>query len=304
MGKSEHTPWVAIARIARSQWSQVTSEQLRHSGLSFKAIRAAVERGQLFTSFTGVFSVGRPIAHPRERAMAAVLACGPGALLSHHWALWNFGLARLPGHPPDVTAPPSRHQRPGLTLHRSRSLRPEDRDQNHGIPTTRPGRTIVDTAPSLPTKQLRRVINQAQILRLTTAESLRAEARRTRGRPTTQLLLHLPTDQHGATRSLLEDLLLDLHRDHGLPTPLVNAIRHGVECDFSYPHLHLVIEADGWETHRTHIQFEDDRAKRLHLEANGERVLWVTYRQVTAERSRTAEQIAAVMRASATSTPR
>lgn len=80
-------------------------------------------------------------------------------------------------------------------------------------------------------------------------------------------------------------------------------MRHGVEVDFSYPALHLVIEADGWRTHRTRQAFEDDRAKRLHLEARGERVLWVSYRQVTAERHVTARQIGAVIRASARSSP-
>jgi len=296
MGQSEHTPWVTIAGMARSQWSQVTTAQLRSSGLSFKAIRAAVDRGHLLAAFTGVYSVGHAIAHPRERAMAAVLACGPRALLSHLWALWNFGLVGLPGHPPDVTAPPSRHDREGLTLHRSRSQRP---DANHGIPTTTPNRSIIDAAPQLSAKQLRRVVNQAQILRLTTAESLREEAKRTRGVPTKALLAQLPVDQHGATRSLLEDLLLDLHRDRDLPQPLINAAVEGIECDFHYAELRLVIEADGFSVHGTRIAFEDDHEKRLFLEARDQKVVAVTYRQVTVDRERTAGQLEAVIAARA-----
>ena len=301
MGHEERTPWAEVARIARAQWSQITTAELERSGLSLKAIRSAVRRGQLFPAHKGVYSVGRPIAHPRERAMAAVLACGPGALLSHHWALWNYDLARLPHHPPDVTAPTSRHNRPGVTLHRTRSLEP---DRNHGIPTTTPIRAIIDTAPSLPSMTLRRVINQAQILRLVTADDLRAAALRARGVPTKALLAELPPDQHGATRSLLEDLLFDLHRDRGLPLPARNEIRHGVECDFAYPSMRLVIAADGFAYHGTRIAFEDDHATRLYLESKGERVVAVTYRQVTRERDRTADRLEAVIRASATAMAR
>lgn len=168
MGHSEHTPWLRIAEVAARQWSQVTTAQLRDAGLSFKAIRAAAGRGQLFPVHNGVFTVGRPITSPRERAMAAVLACGPGSLLSHEWALWNHGLGRLPGHDPDVSTRPSRHDRDGIRVHRTRHLVP---DHNHGIPPTTPNRTIIGAAPGLTSPQLRRVVNQAQILHLTTAES-------------------------------------------------------------------------------------------------------------------------------------
>jgi very-short-patch-repair endonuclease len=288
MGHIEHTPWSRVGEIAREQWSQITSAQLRQAGLSLKAIRAAADRGNLFAVHTGVFSVGHPIASPYERAMAAVLACGPGALLSHGWALWNYDLARLPDHPPDVTAPLSRHDRGGITVHRSRYLAP---DHNHGIPTTTPDRTIIDVAPTLPSVQLRRIVNQAQISRLTTADSLRRAAQQAKGVPTKTLLAHLPEDQHGATRSLLEDLVIDLHRERDLPLPEVNRIIDGRERDFSYPALGLILEADGFETHSTRQAFEDDRDDRLGLEANGKRVLAVSYRMVTRDRDRTMDRI-------------
>jgi very-short-patch-repair endonuclease len=291
-----------VSEIARSQWSQITTRQLKQVGLSLREIRGAVQRGFLFHAFYGVYSIGRPISSPHERAMAAVLACGPGALLSHHWALWNYDLARLPDHDPDVTVATSRHARPGITVHRTRN--PPAHDHNHGIPTTSPNRSIIDAAPRLPSARLRRVVNQAQILRLTTAESLRGETLNMRGVSTSALLGELPEDQHGATRSLLEDLLLDLHRDRGLPEPTVNATVDGREVDFSYPALRLIIEADGWDTHRTRIAFEADRATRLALEAAGHRVVAVTYRQLTREYARTAGQLEAVIRASASSSPR
>ncbi len=302
MRGKEHTPWSEIGRIAGEQWSQVRLEQLLRCGLSDDQVRHAVRGGRLYRSFTGVFSVGHPVANPSERAMAAVLAFHPEGLLAHAWALWNFGLVGLPSHPPDVLASPARHARPGITLHRTKHLgRP---DHNHGIPTTTPNRAIIDAAPAMPAKRLRRLVNQAQILRLTTAESLRAETLGTRGVPTRRLLEHLPEDQQGATRSLLEDMLLDLHRVKGLPRPLVNVIVDGRERDFYYPALRLILEADGWESHGTRIAFEDDHETRLDLEANGRRVLAVTYRQVTVDHARTADRLERIIRASENASPR
>lgn len=294
MGHKGSTPWSEVARLAREQWSQLTTAQLQAAGLSLKAIRLAERRGQVFHVHQGVYSLGHAIAHPRERAMAAVLAYAPEGRLASHWALWNYDIiTRVPRHPPDVAANPTRTKRENITLHRCRSLEP---DANYGIPSVSPAQAILQAAPELSTEQLRRVINQAQILGRASADTIRTHALNARGVATRALLAELPEDERGATRSILEDLLDELHRERDLPVPLLNAIRHGVECDFSYPSLNLVIEADGWDTHRTRIQFEDDRAKRLHLEACGERVLWVTYRQVTAERDLTADRIEAVMR--------
>jgi len=283
-----------VAAVAADQWSQATTAQLRACGLSSRAVRRAVERGQLFGVYHGVYSVGRPLVSPYEWAMAAVLACGPGALLSHHWGAWNYGLRRLPDHPPDVTAPAGRHPRPNLTLHRCRSPLDGDCDRNHSIPTTSPARTLLDCAPSLPHKQLTRLVNDAQIKRLTTVEELRTIAGRS-GRATKALRAQLPLDQHGATRSLLEDLLLGLHRERGFPQPLVNHLVEGIECDFSYPALRLVIEADGYAYHSTRSGFESDHEKRLALEAAGQRVVAVTYRQLTENRRRTGDQLARIM---------
>lgn len=221
--------------------------------------------------------------------MAAVLACGPRALLSHGWALWNFGLLRHPpSHDPDVSAPPSIHDREGIAVHRTKHLKP---DHNHGIPTTRPERAIVDASASLPQSMLRRVINDAQIQGLATAEVIRNEALTTRGKRTRAVLAELPIDQHGATKSLLEDLLLELHRDHGLPLPEINYVLHGKEWDCVYLDRNVILEADGFETHSTRHGFEDDHECRLRAEAAGTRVVAVTYRQVTKDRAVTADRL-------------
>lgn len=280
--------WSQASRIAADQWGNATLSQLFACGCSRAAIRTAVRTGQLHRVHQGVYALGRPATTPHERAMAAVLAGGPGALLSHRWALWLYDLGRLPDTPPDVTVSRSRTTRPGLTFHRSRAAEP---DGSYGIPATTPARTLADCAPSLTERQLRRAVNQAQVKRLTNAEALLAH-------PATRALV----SAHGATRSLLEDLLLGLARDHGLPAPEVNELVHGVEVDFHYPGL--VIEADGYNFHFTRIQFEDDHERRLYLEARGERVVAVTYAQVTTHRARTATRLSRIVSATSTAPPR
>ncbi|MEA2123256.1 MAG: hypothetical protein QOI80_38 [Solirubrobacteraceae bacterium] len=154
---------------------------------------------------------------------------------------------------------------------------------------------VIDCAPSLRFDDLRRLANDVQIKRLATADDIRRAIAAHPGRATRELQRLVPQDQRGATRSLLEDLLFELARERSIPLPEINAIVEGVEVDFSYPDRNVVIEADGYEFHHTRAQFEDDRAKRLHLEARGQRVLWVSYRQVTELRDRTGDQLEAII---------
>jgi hypothetical protein len=256
MGHSDDTPLARASVIAREQLRSVTTAQLRACGFSPTMIKGARRRGVLSRAYPSVYLLGPPPSSPYERAMAAVLAAGPTGLLSHDWCRWLFRVGRLPDHPPDVTV--TRHRAiPGITIHRTRI--PPEPDANHGILCTRPERMIIDCAPSMSLIALRRLVNDVQIRRLTTAERIRRAAAAHPGRMTKSVAA-LVADDRGATRSLLEDLLDELHRTQSLPLPLVNHRLHGHEVDFAYPDRHLVIEADGWEFHRTRQQFEDDRA--------------------------------------------
>jgi very-short-patch-repair endonuclease len=295
MDEKAHTPLVRVTQIVGEQWRSATVAQMRAAGWSRTMLSGAVARGVLSHPHQGVYTLGPPPSMPYERAMAAVLAVGPAALLSHAWCRWLFGVGGLPRHDPDVSAATRSGRRAGVTVHRTR-ISPEP-DANHGIPCTRPERMILDCAPDLTPKQLRRLVNDVQIKRLASIERIRGAIAAHPGRATAALKAQVPLDQHGATRSLLEDLLVDLARDHGLPRPAINAIVEGYEVDFSYPGL--VIEADGYRFHGTKIAFEDDREKWLALEARGQRVVPVSYRQVTELRERTAGQLLAVLRSPA-----
>ncbi len=282
MGAVRSTPWAAAAQVASDQWGLATVAQLAACGCTARMVGRATAAGRLVRVHRGVYALGIAPATPHARAMAAVLAAGPGALLSHRWALWLWDLGRLPSGAVHVSAPTSRRGGAGYVLHRVRDLAP---DHTYGIPLTTPARTIADCAPSLTGRQLRRAVNQAQILHLTQPEALRAQPR-----------LRSLVSAHGATRSLLEDLLCELD----LPEPSVNVMVHGVEVDFHYPDLHLVVEADGWAFHRTRIAFEDDHERRLHLEANGERVVAVTWAQVR-RRDQTVARLRAIVAAQSAS---
>lgn len=293
MDNRRDTPLAQAAFIASQNHGIVAFAQLKRCGWSKTMVHGAVRRGALHaTRFTGVFSVGTPITTAPARAMAAVLAVE--GLLSHHWCRWLFGVGRLPHHDPDVTVTRNRRARAGLTLHRSR-VAPEP-DANHGVPCTRPERMVIDCAPDLTPRDLRRLVNDVQVEHLVAYPTLKAAVERTRGRDTAALRDLLAEDQPGATRSLLEDLLLELCRDHGLPVPLVNALVDGYEVDFAFHDGAVIVEADGYVFHSTRQQFGDDRVKWLALEAAGRTVVPVGYRQVTELRERTARQLLAVLR--------
>jgi very-short-patch-repair endonuclease len=287
------TPLARAAAIAAGQHRILTLEQLLAAGLSRTMVHDACRRGALRRAGPGVYALGAAPSSPDERAMAAVLAARPTGLLSHHWCRWLFGVGRLPRHDPDVTVTANRDIA-GVTIHRTRI--PPTPDKNRGIPCTRPERMLIDCAPDLDDKDRRRLVNDVQIKSLASVDVIRQAIAGHPGRETSELA-RLVADDHGATRSLLEDLLVDLHRDHELSRPLINHPVEGVEGDFVYPHLSLVIEADGYRYHgATKIAFENDRAKWLHLESRGQRVIPVSYQQVTELRSRTARQLLAVIR--------
>jgi hypothetical protein len=291
MGSSGSNPLTKATVFAWDQWRNVTTDQLRTAGFSSRMINGATARGVLSAVHAGVYAIGPPPSMPYERAMAAVLAGRPTGLLSHEWCRYIFGVGRLPGHDPDVTVTTKRRAK-GITFHLTKHA-PEP-DANHGIPCTRPERMLVDLAPSLSLNALRRLVNDVQIERLTTPERIRQALATHHGRAT-RALANLVADDRGATRSLLEDLLFDLHTSHGLPLPLLNAAVDGREVDFHYPDRNLVVEADGYSFHRTKVQFEHDREKRLDLEAKGQRVIWISYRQVTELRDQTAAQLLAIL---------
>jgi hypothetical protein len=196
-----------------------------------------------------VYAVGHRSLSWRGRWLAAVLAVGDGAVLSHTSAvaLWQF-LRPLPG-PIQVTVggDGGRKKRRGLVVHRSRTLAPSDITRRHGIAVTTPARTIEDIRGEVEPYLFRRALRQAELAGFRVPHLGRVKR----------------------TRSDLELLFLGVCDDHGLPRPLVNERVHGRLVDFYWPEERLVVETDSWDYHRGSVAFEDDHERDLALHAHG-----------------------------------
>jgi very-short-patch-repair endonuclease len=238
-----------IAAIASRQHGVVTVSQLREAGYDEAAVWRAMQAGRLHRLHRGMYAVGHRSLTWRGRWLAAVLAAGDGAVLSHSSAaaLWQF-IRPIPG-PVHVTvgAAVRRKPRPGLRLHRSRTLTRRDVTRRHEIAVTTPARTIVDIRGEVEPYLFRRALRQAEL----------------GGHRVPQL------SATRRTRSDLELLFLAFCDDHGLPRPLVNRRVHGRLVDFWWPEQRLVVETDSWEYHRGSVAFEDDHDRDLELRAHG-----------------------------------
>jgi predicted transcriptional regulator of viral defense system len=297
---------VAMAALASRQHGVVTRAQLRTLGLSDDAVDTRAAGGRLHRLHRGVYAVGHPVLGPRRRWLAAVLACGPRAVLSHAAAAALWGLRPSAATAVDVTVPGSggRRKRPGLRIHRARDLAGQA-TAHHGIPVTTPARTILDLAATLQRRPLERVLDTAESARLTDVAALEALAGAHVGhRGASRLMTALSTHEPGTTltKSELEELFLKLCADAGLPRPSVNARVTGPEVDFVFAERRLLVETDSWRHHRSREAFERDRERdAIHTRA-GYRTLRFTHTQLTQTPGTVAETVRAAYRgASATS---
>lgn len=280
---------LALARLADRQHGVVSLGQLMALGLSPSAVRMRAAAGRLHRVHRGVYAVGRARLDGRGRRMAAVLACGPGAVISHRTAADALGLLTRATGSIDITIPSrSGRSRRGVTLHRSPGLRPHDRIEQNGIPCTSPARTLLDLAAVVSAPTLAQAIEAAERLRLFNGHAVEAALARAGGRPAARRLraaLAAYLGEPPPTRSELERQALELFRRAGLPLPRINALVHTaegpLEVDFCWPDRRLVVEADGFAFHRTRAAFERDRRRDQLLRAAGWAPVRTTWRQVS-----------------------
>jgi hypothetical protein len=241
-----------------------------------------VQSRRLEVVYRGVYAVGGAVLRPEGHRLAAVLACGPGAVLSHrsaasHWALLWTDQERI-----DVMAPASRHGIPGIRLHRTRSLDAQDTTSHDGIPITTIHRTLLDLAATTRAVQLENALAQAMHLQLYDQRAIDDVIARSNGHRGTKLLAEATEQEPQITKSMWEIRMLALVRRAGLPEPVCNKALHAPdhgECkpDFYWPAYRLIVETDGWEAHRTLAAFRSDRAKDAALTAAGYRILRFTW---------------------------
>jgi len=256
----------------------VTTAQLDAAGFARSALTRRVESGLLRRLHRGVYAVG-PIEAPTARVAAALLACGPGAALSHHTAAQLHDLPTLPRCAVDVTAA-TRHDHAGIRLHRSR-LAADDITRRQGLPTTTVARALLDLAATVDDRALARLVEEAEIRGHGAA--IDDALRRHRGNRGARRLAAARHDEPRLTRSEAEARMLDLVRAARLPVPRTNVRVGRHEVDVLWPDQRLVVEIDGYHFHASRAAFERDRRRDAELQAAGHRVLRVTWRQITQE---------------------
>ncbi len=276
-----------IADLAGRQYGVVSRSQLLSMGIGAGAIDTRLKRHRLHRLHRGVYAVGHLALVPLAREMAAVLACGDGAAVSHRSAavVWHL-LAATEDDAIDVTVTRSSGRgRAGLRVHRSTRLPRTDVRHLRGLPVTAPARTLIDLAETASDRELERATHEAVTRRLLNAHSLLAETARHRGRRGVKRLNHLLDDSNHATltRSEAEERFLALVRAAGLPNPEVNVRIQGHEVDFLWRDRGLVVEVDGFQFHSSREAFERDRRRDADLQATGLLVLRITWRQIVQE---------------------
>jgi very-short-patch-repair endonuclease len=223
-----------------------------------------------------------------------VLACGPGAVLSHRSAAALWELLASSRERVDVTVPGrgGRASRERIHLHRSRRLDPADVTERDGIPITMPAKTLVDIDAVVPERLVEKALEQAYIRRLLAPGPLEVALERSTGRKTRALrrLLVIESRISTITRSELEERFLALVRRGGLPEPEVNAPLHGYEVDFLWRQQRRVIEVDGHAYHSTRQATTRDRRKDDDLGAAGFGVTRFTADQILYDPSDTLER--------------
>jgi very-short-patch-repair endonuclease len=276
----------SIANLARRQHGLVTRTQLLARGMDAAAVKRRLRAGRLRAIYRGVYLVG-PIVPPHARELAAVLACGEGAVLSHRSAaaLWQLLPYPATSAPIDVTVIAVDRRRPGIRVHRVISLEPDEVTTHKGIPVTTPARTMLDLAADEAERDLEQALAAVERSHKTSRAKLLSLLTRypgRRGAPTLRALLDADS-RPALTRSEAEERFLALVTKAKLPPPEVNVRLADFEVDFLWREQRLVVEVDGYAHHADRASFEADRARDAVLAARGFRVVRVTWRQIVAQ---------------------
>jgi very-short-patch-repair endonuclease len=297
----------AVAALAAHQHGVVSTAQLLEIGLTRRMIQHRVARGWLHRIHHGVYAVGHTRVSREGRWMAATLACGPGAVLSHRSAAAHHGIRKTNVTWAEVTSPGrAGHSRDGIRVHSGDTLTAEDVCILGAIPCTTVERTIFDLSAVLNRDALEYALHRAQSGPTPFDFGALSELlERLPGRPGTprlRSLLGRPADLTDAqAKSRMERAFLALCRRASLPEPRVNAWiplpipAGGHEVDFTWPDRMLVVETDSAGFHDTTRARRNDPARDRALMLAGWRVARFTWWDVMAEPTRVASEVRALL---------
>jgi Transcriptional regulator, AbiEi antitoxin len=255
----------AVSQLAEKQHGVAATRDLLALGLSRSQVTRWATEGRLFRVHRGVYAIGRADLTARGKWLAAVKACGPGAVLSHLSAavLWN--LWRIANSLIHVTTT-RRSRRSGVRAHTVCTIEPDEWLLVDGIPVTSVGRTLADCAEVLPTRKVVRLLEQAERLGLFDLPQLAS-------RPQLREALAQMAPEVPRVNSDWERDLLDWCEDLGVPRPELNVAVEGFEVDALWPRQRVVVELDSWTFHRSRRAFVEDRRKAAILQLAGYLVL-------------------------------
>ena len=288
----------AAWELAGRQHGVVARRQLQDLGFSSEATRHRIAKGRLHPIHRGVYAVGRRELSREGRWMAAVLACGDGAVLSHDSAACLWGLQKREPAQVHVSIPRARNARPSrIRVHRRHPEALVDATTRDRIPVTSPVRTLVDLAARAERPTAEALVNQADKLDLIDPEALRAALDERDGERGAPLLREvLDRASFTLTDSELERLFLPIVRRVGLPNPATRQWVNGHRVDLFWPELDLVVETDGLRYHRTATQQARDTVRDNAHRAAGLVPVRFTHAQVRYEPEYVEEILAAVTR--------
>jgi very-short-patch-repair endonuclease len=267
------------ARIATGAWGVVTRQELLLAGVSSAGIDRRVAKGLLIREYPGVYRVGHTAPSTEARYLAAVKACGPGALLCGRAAAYLQGLLKGPPPPPEVMTPTERRVE-GVKTRRCRNMDPRDHATLKGIPITCVPRTLVDLAATLEHEALARACHEAGVRYRTTPAHVQAVLDRRRQAPGSAKLRAVMTGEAKVSLSKLESEFLRLLEAASLPLPETNRPAGTKRVDCRWPEHRLTVELDSYRFHNSRHAWEQDRRREREARARGDDFRRFTYGDV------------------------
>jgi predicted transcriptional regulator of viral defense system len=261
-----------IAALAQDQHGVLSLPQLGALGLGRGSIAHRIKIGRLHRIHPGVYAVGHEIVSLKGRFMAATLALGPAAVISHRSAAILHGMLESAAARIDVSSPGRRSPGRSIRAHQTRTLAAQDVTTLDGVPVTSIARTLLDLADVAPARHVERALHQAEILRafdLTALEDVLARANGRRGAKILRQALAQHKRGPTLTRSELEEAFLAIIDRAGLARPRMNTKVRGYTVDAYWPERRLIVEIDSYKYHRSRSRFESDRRRDVLLQSAG-----------------------------------
>jgi hypothetical protein len=267
---------------------------LRLRGASTALLRGG--KGWLIRVYPGVYRVGHAAPSVEADYMAAVLACGEGAVLAGPAAAFLLGLSRGRRAPKPLVIAQKKRRITGIDTERARTVDPRDIVTWKGIPITTPARTLVDLASVVSADELARAVHQADVLHETTPDDVEAVLQR---RPNAKNAAHLRRVLWGdadRTLSKLESAFISLLKANNLPLPKTNRPAGGRFVDCRWPEHALTVELDSYRYHRSRHAWEDGRRRERQAYARGDQFRRFTWGDVVEHPRPTVRELNAVLK--------